>query len=142
MNVGKSSVPAVLKALVVFILDCPAATEQSESTDNSHRQVVLPISQRLRFNCWRFSKNNLRSNWHKETEIPLPVFLIVKVHIETRKKELEDTLASLGIGISQDLVMTISSQIANSIVQKFGRHRDVPTGISRKLFTVGVVDNK
>ncbi|GFN82094.1 hypothetical protein PoB_000860000 [Plakobranchus ocellatus] len=77
-------------------------------------------------------------------EIPLPVYLSVKVHVKTRKKEFENTLASLGMGTPKDFVVTISSQIANinSVIQKFEHHGVVvPTSMLRKLFTVGVVDN-
>ncbi|GFO24213.1 hypothetical protein PoB_005071800 [Plakobranchus ocellatus] len=41
------------KALVAFILDGPATTEQSHSADNSQRQAILTISQLLAFNCRR-----------------------------------------------------------------------------------------
>ncbi|GFO25193.1 hypothetical protein PoB_005169800 [Plakobranchus ocellatus] len=61
------SVPAVLRALVAFVLDVPAATEQ---LDSSQKQAVLTISQLLAFNCRRFQENNLRSRGTRKERLP------------------------------------------------------------------------
>ncbi|GFO29617.1 hypothetical protein PoB_005612200 [Plakobranchus ocellatus] len=65
-----------------------------------------------------------------------------KVHAEARKKRIRRYIDCFGDETSYKLVLTISSQIANSVIQKFKRGGvGVPTSMMRKLFTVGIVDH-
>lgn len=52
-------------------------------------------------------------------EPPLPVYLGLLVHAETRKKTLVDKLHRLGLSISYDRVMQISADLGNSVCAQF-----------------------
>ena len=66
----------------------------------------------------------------------------MKLHTETRKQHLVDCLYSLGLCVSYDRVMTISTDVANSVCAKFGRDRVVvPPGLTKNTFTVGMGDH-
>lgn len=75
-------------------------------------------------------------------EPPVPVYLSLKVHSEIRKKELVDILHKLGLGISYKRVMSISTDIANSVCKKFHAYWVVvPPKLHPHAFTIGAVDN-
>lgn len=139
----EKSVPAALKTLVALILDGPAAIAHSDNIDQSRRQAVLTVSQLLSFNSRKFSRQESTFQHHnKDRETPLPIYLSLKVRAETRKKELVDTLSSLGMGISYKRLMTISSQAGNAVIKRFEQDGVVvPPSMRRGIFTVGVVDN-
>ena len=139
----EKSVPATLRTLIALILDGSAAIEHSHNFDQSHRQAVLTISQLVSFNCRKFSRQESSFQRHnKERETPLPIYLSLKVHAETRKKELVDTLSSMGMGISYKRLMAISSQAGNAVIKRFEQDGVVvPPSMRRGVFTVGVVDN-
>lgn len=95
------------------------------------------------FNSRKFSRQefSFRSS-NKDRETPLSIYLSLKVHAETRKKELADTLSSMGIGISYKRLMAISSQSGNATIKRFEQDGVVmPPSLKRCVFTVGVVDN-
>ena len=139
----EKSVPAALKALVALILNGPAAVEHPDSVKSSQKQAVLTIAQLLSFNCRKFSRKEAKFyRRDKDKETPLPIYLSLKVHAETRKKELVDTLSSMGMGISYKRLITISSQVGNAVIKRFENDGVVvPTSMMKGAFTVGVVDN-
>lgn len=116
-NSQEDSVPASLKALISFILDGPTAIERSNLDIKPHRQATLTISQTITFNCRRVTKETVFQRHNKDRETPLPIYLGLKLHAE-RKKGLIDTLSTLGLGISYDRVMSISSDVAHSVCKK------------------------
>ena len=87
------------------------------------------ISHLIVFNSIRASTNHVSStNWHnRDRETPAPIYLALKIHGETtRKKGLVDTLHNMGLCISYDRVLGISTDIANKVC---GR-----SGLSPKVF--------
>ena len=140
-NSQEDSVPASLKALISFILDGPTAIERSNLDIKPHRQATLTISQTITFNCRRVTKETVFQRHNKDRETPLPIYLGLKLHAE-RKKGLIDTLSTLGLGISYDRVMSISSDVAHSVCKKFEEEKVVvPTNMKKSLFTAGMIDN-
>ena len=75
-------------------------------------------------------------------EPPLPVYLGLLVHAETRKKTLVDKLYRLGLSISYDRVMQISAYLGNSVCAQFEDDGIVcPSKLKKSLFPTGSVDN-
>ena len=75
-------------------------------------------------------------------EPPLPVYLGLLVHAETREKTLVDKLYRLGLSISYDRVMQISADVGNSVCAQFEDDGIVfPSKLKKSLFTTGSVDN-
>ena len=112
------SVPPSLVSLVKMILYEPNIVSQLEKSSS---QAALTIAQLLQFNCYsrrpETSSNYDRHN--KDRETPLPLYFGLSVHAQTHKRELVDTLFKLGISISYYRVLSISTEIANSVCRRF-----------------------
>ncbi len=120
-----SSVPNSLVALVSMILYGPNIKTQSSNLVTP--QAALTLSQLLMFNsfarCRGGSSNSLIH--HQERETPLPLFVGVLVHSKTRKRELVDAQFELGLSISYDGVMSISTILGNNLCHQFEIEKNV-----------------
>ena len=78
----------------------------------------------------------------RSQETPLPLYLSLKIHAVTRSRRLVDTLFNLGLCVSYDRLLQLTSDIANGVCQSF-RVEDVvcPPKLRHGLFTTGAVDN-
>lgn len=137
-----SSVPNSLMALVSMILYGPNIETQSNYYTTP--QAVLTLSQLLMFNsfarCRADSSHTLRHKQERET--PVPLYLGVLIHSKTRKRELVDALFELGLSISYDRVMSISTILGNNLCHQFEMENTVcPPKLKGKLFTTAAIDN-
>ncbi len=137
-----SSVPNSLVALVSMILYGPNIKTQSSNLVTP--QAALALSQLLVFNsfalCRGGSSNSLIH--HQESETPLPLYVGVLVHSKTRKRELVDALFELGLNISYDRVMSISTILGNNLCHQFEIEKNVcPSNLKRNLHTNAAIDN-
>ena len=64
------------------------------------------------------------------------------VHSKTRKRELVDILFSLGLSISYDRVLSISTELGNKVCYHY-QHENVacPPKLKASIFTTAAVDN-
>ena len=138
-----SSVPNSLVALVSMILYGPNIKTQSSYM--STPQAALTLSQLLKFNSFarcrgRDTSHTLRHREERET--PLPQYLGVLIHHKTRKRELVDALFELGLCISYDHVLSISTILGNNLCRQFEIEKNVcPPTLRKKLFTNATIDN-
>ena len=140
------SVPFSLLNLVTMIIK-GTGIENFSKTDTEHCEIdkaALSISQLVMFNSKEKSggapKQSRRHNLERET--PLPVYLGVLLHTKTRKKGLVDALFELGLCISYDRVMCISTDLGNNVCQYYHSTGAVcPPNLSKNVFTVAAVDN-
>ena len=135
------SFPPSLVSLVKMILYGPNIVSQLE---NSSSQAALTIAQLLQFNCYS-CRRETSSNYDrhsKDRETPLPLYVGLSVHAQTRKRELVDTLFKLGISISYDRVLSISTEIGNSVCRRFEEDGVLcPIKLRKGLFTTSAIDN-
>ena len=136
-------VPKTLLALVNMILDGPSIESQSRK-EKSANQAAKTISQLIVFNSvkktTRHRKSVVRHN--SDREVPIPLYLGLKMHVQTRKRKLIDCLHMHGLSISYDRVLRISSSVAHSIIKQFENDGVVcPPQLKNGLFTTGQVDN-
>ena len=114
-------VPTSLVALVCMILYGPSIQEQSVHSIVS--TPTLTISQLLMFNSYarrRQSTSHSESTKHSHNrETPLPVNLGMLMHTKTRERDLVNNL--LGLSVSYDRVLSISTDLGNSICRFFQR---------------------
>ena len=116
-------------------------------TQSSHSltpQAALTLSQLVMFNsfvnCRGGITNTLRHK--KDRENPLPLYLGVLIHNKTREKELVDALFELGLCVSNDRVMTISTSLRNSLCHYFNIDQAVcPPKLKGELFTTAAIDD-
>ena len=123
-NCQANSIPSSLKASIGMILEGPCPETKSDGV--SCTQAGLTISQLISFNCVKHkrktdaleeSKQVGRHN--RERETPLPLYVGLKIHAETRSKTLVESMFKMGLSISYDRVMSISTEIANSVCDRF-----------------------
>lgn len=141
----RSAVPDLLLALVNMILEGPIVKNKNEQ-DSTGMKAGEMISQLLIFNAvkrQRDPQSDATATRHDvNREPPLPVYLGLLVHAETRKKTLVDKLYRLGLSISYDRVMQISADLGNSVCAQFEEEGVVcPSKLKKSLFTTGSVDN-
>nr|XP_054761374.1 uncharacterized protein LOC129267773 [Lytechinus pictus] len=139
---AENTVPSRLLALVNMILDGPSIKSQTRK-DGSSTRAARTISELIIFNSIqgnRVKKDAVRHN--ADREVPVPTYIGLKVHAQTRNRELIDSLHKHGLAISYDRVLKISSSIANGIINRFEENGVVcPPQLKKDLFTTGQVDN-
>ena len=137
-------VPESLKALVNMILEGPSI-KKMDLKDTPSKMACLTISQLLAFNSTKHpSKGNAPaySRHSRESEYPLSIYVALKIHGETRKRSLIDAFYNMGLCISYDRVLTLSTNIANSVTNRFEQEGVVcPPKLRSNIFTTAGVDN-
>ena len=136
----RSAVPHLLLVLVDMILEGPSIMNKSEQ-DTMGVNAGVVISQLLIFNAvkrHRKLKSDATATKHDPNrEPPLPAYLRLLIHAETRKK-----LYRLGLSISYARVMQISADLGNNVCAQFEADGVVsPSKLKKPLFTTGGEDN-
>ena len=139
-NCQVECLPQPLQTLVAMLCDGASITEQSLATQN---QAQLSICQLIIFNSLlRRKKQTPITQQNKFREPPLPVYLGVFLHSKTRKRELVDTLFELGLSVSYDRVLEISTNVGTKICKCYDRLNMLCLPqLKRGVFTTSVVDN-
>ena len=100
--------------------------------------AALIISQLLMFNCKHNScLDSTKVRHEKDREPPVVQHLALLIHAQTRKKQLIDKLYNLGLCISNDRVLQISTELGST----FCTNNVCPPKLRNGLFTTGCVDN-
>jgi hypothetical protein len=137
----ENSVPQTLLSLIRMLLYGPSIKCQSDCNDT---QTVLSISQLIQHNCLKRRQDNTSNTLHhdREHETPLAIYLGVMIHANTRKRDLVDKFFRLGLSISYKRVLTISTDVANSVCESFKENNAVvPPQLRKGLFTTAATDN-
>ena len=136
----KGSVPQGLLSLVTMILEGPNAKCQLTGKPS---QAALTLAELLKFNSVKHACKTEQCTRHiKSQETPLPVYIGVMLHVKTRKRDLIDRLHALGMSISYDHVLRLSSDMANAVCEHFKETQTVcPPNLKRNVFTTAAVDN-
>ena len=111
------SIPQSLIALVAMITQGPSI----KSYNSAKRQSALTIAQLLQFNSSKRQQDDISgmTRHNKDMETPLPLYLGMAIHAKTRKRELIDTLFSLGLSVSYDRVLEVSTDLSNKACAQF-----------------------
>ena len=125
-----------------MILNGPNIKHQTQLTNTT---ACLSISQLLVFN----NVKNARKIEHSgmvhhshDTEMPLSLFISLKIHAVTRKRTFIDALFRLGICVSYYHVLQLTSDIGNGVCERFVRDGLLcPPKMHSGLFTTAAVDN-
>ena len=127
--------------LVGMIIKGPTTkAEPSES------QACLSIVQLIVINSISRPRNRPEatgSTHHiRSRECPLPIYTALKIHGATRDRSLIGTFYNLGMCISYDRFLSMSSEITNSVIERYVHERVVyPFKLRETLFTTAAVDN-
>lgn len=141
----QSVVPQSLLALVNMILEGPNIKHQTQLVTTASTTASLSISQLLMFNSVKHARAaDASSAVHhmRDRETPLPLYIGMKIHAVTRKRNLIDTLFSLGMCVSYDRLLKLTSDISNGVCERFTVDGVVcPPKMRCGLFTTAAVDN-
>ena len=116
----QEAVPPALLALVNMILDGANIEHQTQLVHTTTTKPALAISQLMVFNSVKHARNvdSPSSERHSRSrETPLPLYLSLKIHAVTRSRMLVDTLFNLGLCVSYDRLLQLTSDIANGVCQ-------------------------
>ena len=140
-NCQEASVPQTLRSLIAMIMGGTSIKTQSSNIVES--QAALTVSQLIRFNSVLRRRKDSKTNYHaKERETPLPMYVGILLHAETRKRGLVDKLCDLGLSVSYNRVLEISSELGNKVSAQFQAGNVVCSlNVKRNLFTTSAVDN-
>ena len=137
----KNVVPVSLLTLVGMIIKGPTT-----KIDPSDSQACLTIAQLIVFNS--ISRPRVRpectgSMHHiRSRECLLPIYTALKIHGATRDRSLIDTFYNLGMCISYDRFLSVSTEITNSVIERYEREGVLcPSKLRGELFTTAAVDN-
>ena len=140
-NCERNAVPKSLNTLVRMILEGPNIENENHfNTKRDHISVTM--SELLQFNTVKRSraKDGIRHSTVRES--PLPIYLSMLIHAKTRSRDLIDTMFNLGLCVSYDRLMNISTNLANSVCAQYHIDQVVcPPQLSKGVFTCGAVDN-
>jgi len=128
-----------------MILDGANIKDQTNLVNTDTTRPALAISQLMVFNSVKHARNvdsSSSARHNRSQETPLQLYLSLKIHAVTRSRGLVDTVCYLGLCVSYDRLLQLTSDIANGVCQRF-RIEDVvcPPQLRHGLFTTGAVDN-
>ena len=137
----KDSVPRSLLVLVRMILEGPNIPP--DESEDALSQTALSIAQLLLFNCHIRRREGSCSISHlQKRETPLPLYLGVMIHAKTRKREIVETLYDLGLSVSYQRVLAVSTEEGNHVCEQFKADKVVcPPKLRYGLTTGGEIDN-
>lgn len=134
----ESSIPTSLKGMVSMLLNGPNLKDQ----DGTVSQACLTIAQLIYFNVKHKTKPGVSQRHSQLHEPPVPIYLGLNIHTQTRSKKMVKCLHKLGICISYQRVMEIENMLATAVCKRFSEDGLVCPPILRKgIFTVGALDN-
>ena len=131
------SVPGLLLSLVKMILSGSSIKKDSDHINEA--QAALTIAQLLQYNSsFRRSTSVLKSSstYHSTDREPsLMAYVGLLLHAKTRKRGLIDKFYDLGMSVSYDRVLTISTAMGNTVSARFEEEHAVcpPKLVSRYL---------
>ena len=136
----QKSVPKSLLALVDMIHNGPNIADHNSPNMS---QATLSIAQLLQYNTFARRRPGSNAIYHmKGRETPLPIYMGLTLHAKTRKRDLVDTLFSLGLSISYDRVLEISTAMNNRVCELYMSDNVVcPPNLREGLFCTAAVDN-
>ena len=141
-NCQADSIPPSLVSLVNMILYGPNIEMQASTLTKS--QSGLTISQLLQYNSYhrRSSGEVKRERRNKSRETPLPIFVGLSIHAKTRSRDLVENMHTLGLSVSYDRVLSISTDLGNAVCRRYQEENVVcPCNLRLNLFTTAAVDN-
>lgn len=139
-NSEENSVPTGLKALVSMLLYGPNIKDQT----SKHTRACLAICQLIVFNLKGSREKSHKAGHvrHRNYEPPLPIYIGLDIHANTRSKKLVQDMYELGLSISYKRVLEIEDLMTSALCQRYLADDLVcPTQLRKGLFTVGALDN-
>ena len=135
------AVPATLRTLFDMIINNPTAVKESDE-QRVPSQACLSISQLLLINSVATDRTGSVTRHAQAKECPLPIYVAMKIHGTTRSKTLVKSRHKMGLCISYDRLLSLSTDIANTVCASYESEEVVCSPkLKSSLFTTATVDN-
>ena len=137
----EDSVPQSLISLINMILEGPSIEDQYANDKN---QAALSVSQIIKFNNRKRPKKDTAGTTRhsRDQETPLPLYLVLSIHSQTRSRSLIDIFHHLGLCISYDRLLRLSSELARGVSEHYAEIGVVcPPQLKKDIFTTAACDN-
>lgn len=123
-----------------MILNDPLTVKEPKERVAS--QACLSISQLLVFNSVATDHTSSVTQHSREKECPLPIFVALKIRGTTRSKTLVESIYNIGLSISYDRLLCLSTEVVNSVCAHFQSEGVMcPPKLRTGLFTMAAVNN-
>ena len=125
-----NSVPTTLKLFLSLLLNGSNAKNHKKV----ETQASLPIAQLMYFNTKVKTSSVIKSRHTKDREPPIPLFVGLHVHTQTRSKKIVNRM---GVSVSYDRVLEIENSLATAVCKRFEEENLVcPANLRKGLVTV------
>ena len=111
----QESVPSTLKTIVSMLLNSADLKDQ----DSLDSQANLTISQAILFNFKNSAFFAAKNRFFSGMEPPLPLYIGMKIHSETRFKKIIIQVHDLGLSVSCNRVLQLESRLATAVCESF-----------------------
>ena len=105
---------------------------------------AVSVSQIILFNHYKHQrKTNAGSSRHNtDKETPLPIYIGLLIHAHTRSRTLIDIFHDMGLSISYNRVLDISTTLGNNLIEQFDCDGVVcPKDLKKNVFTIAATVN-
>ena len=134
----ENALPSSLKSLISLIYNGLNLKDQ----DKQESQACLSVGQLIIFNMKKSTSCSTKERHHIDREPPLPIYIGLNIHQQTRCRKLTTQLFQMGISISYDRVLSLEDKIAASLCDQYQQDGVVvPACFNKRLFTIGAIDN-
>ena len=138
----RDAVPPSLMALIRIIVDSTSISITCQSDVSACTRSGLSISQLLIFNSVKNNRKTHLAHHKHDCEIPLPLCVALKIHATTWKRTLVDAFSSLGLCVTNNRLLQLTSDIGHGVCEHFMKDGVLcPPKMRSGLFTVAVVNN-
>lgn len=140
-NCQESSVPKSLLSLINMILY--GQNIETQSSNLSITQAGLTLAQLVQYNCYIRRRGGLKQERRKKSrETPVAIYTGLAIHAKTRSREVVETMYNLGLSVSYDRILSISTSLGNAVCRRYHEQNVVcPSNLRNGLFTTAAVDN-
>ncbi len=136
----EQAVPKSLSAIVSMIIYGTNIKDQSQSSKAS--EAVSTLSQLLLFNSAQKNSAATQMHHNRDRETPLAIYTRLLIHAKTRKRHLIDKIFQLGLSVSYDRVLSITTALCNKVCHRYNEEDLVcPENLLEGLFVTAAVDN-
>ena len=138
-NCQTDSVPPSLLSIIHMLTGYERSVNEHIPLKTSN--PALSIAQLIQFNSAKKRDETKYHRYSAQKETPISIYIALLIHSETRSRVLIDKLHGLGLCISHERMLAISTSIGNTLCSQFETNNIVCPNILRmKLFTTHAVN--
>lgn len=141
---GEKNVPRAVQSFVSMLIHGTGNfdDDDKENDEDDATNKESAIAQLLCYNTKKRQSKNKKTHQLSKNETPLPQYIGLMIHAKTRQKNLINDLASFGISIPYQRVLSIQEKITKKLCQNFKDENLVcPPRLKHGLFTTAAIDN-